>query len=232
MNRAVIKRTQTGYDKEGEHAVNTARVSRSIIIRLKDSRAFTLAEALIAVIIMLLVTGIVVAGIPAAVRAYNRVVTASNAEVLLSTTMSALRNELTLAKDIDIQAADNGYVSAVDGVKSGVKIIYYNPQTGAKSRLSKGDDDIMYERYAADEILIDSSELVAGSDAAKAYAESPVNFMSDEISDKDKNLHINYTSVSYNEKTGIVKFDGLSVSKDGNPTLAVIGTYSIRIIAE
>lgn len=218
-----IKRKLTTYD-----------AGSRLIYRLRDSRAFTLAEALIAVLIMLLVTGIVAAGIPAAARAYNRVVMASNAEVLLSTTMSALRNELALAKDIDIQ--DNSdYVAAKNGVKTGTRIIYYNPQTGAKSRITKGtggnSKDIMYERYAADGIIIDGSK--ATGDAATAYGAPPERFMSEEVSDKNKELHINYTDVSYNETTGIVVFTGLTVTdKNGDATPAVRDTYSIRIIAE
>ena len=57
-------------------------------------RGFTLAEALVTILILLLATAIVAAGLPAAVRAYHDVVDAANAEVLLSTTMTALREEL------------------------------------------------------------------------------------------------------------------------------------------
>ena len=57
-------------------------------------RGFTLAETLVTVLILLLATAIVAAGLPAAVRAYHDVVDAANAELLLSTTMTALREEL------------------------------------------------------------------------------------------------------------------------------------------
>lgn len=218
-----IKRSYNEYDGISE--------------RLRDSRGFTLAEALIATLIMLLVTVIVATGIPAASRAYDRVVMASNAEVLLSTTMSELRNELTLAKDIDIQDADGDYVVGTNGVKSGAGIIYYNPQTGTKSRITCNGRDIMYERYVADDLIIKESELESGSDAAKAYKDSkdkPVRFMSEAVSDRDKELHVQFTGVSYDENTGVVKFSGLSVTrKDGDTKLTEREDgYSIRIITE
>ena len=71
----------------------------------KNNRGgFTLAETLIAVLILLMVTGIVAAGIPAASNALNRAVDASHAQLLLSTTMTSLRNELGSARSIDIVA--------------------------------------------------------------------------------------------------------------------------------
>lgn len=71
----------------------------------KNNRGgFTLAETLIAVLILLMVTGIVAAGIPAASNALNRAVDASHAQLLLSTTMTSLRNELGSARSIDIDA--------------------------------------------------------------------------------------------------------------------------------
>ena len=56
--------------------------------KLHSSKAFTLAETLLAVLILLMVSTIVATGIPVARNAYEKVVLASNAEVLLSTTIS------------------------------------------------------------------------------------------------------------------------------------------------
>ena len=72
----------------------TEKRTDRIVNKLRQTAAFTLAEALVATIIMLLVTSIMVAGIPAAIRAYDKVVIASNAEVLMSTAMAELRNAL------------------------------------------------------------------------------------------------------------------------------------------
>lgn len=178
--------------------------------KIKNQAAFTLGEALVAVIILLLATSIVVAGIPAAIRAYDNVIVASNAEVLLSTTVSALRNELSTARDISA---------------SGTDISYYNQSTKTRSKIyiggaSSGPQDIMYQRYASTETSNDP------------------RLVSKEASDLNMELHVSYKSVTYSN--GLVKFTGLAVTrKDGNATPASIkkpngesgGELTIRVIS-
>ncbi len=104
--------------------------------KIRTRKGFTLAEMLIAVLIMLMVSGIVAAGIPAAKNAYEGVVIASNADILLSTTISALRNELGTARNIET-ASDK-------------TVTYFSSSRNAYSRLSvDAQDGIMLQRYAA-----------------------------------------------------------------------------------
>lgn len=93
----------------------------SMIRKFRCRAAFTLAEMLVAILIMLMVSGIVAAGIPSAQRAYEGTVTASNAEILLSTTISALKGKLSIA-------------SSVEQV-SETEISFYNPDTHSDSRI-------------------------------------------------------------------------------------------------
>jgi len=72
-----------------------------------DKKGFSLAELLLAIAIMLLATSIVVAGIPAAVSAYRKVVDVANANVLLTTTATCLRDELDMATDVKISKSGN-----------------------------------------------------------------------------------------------------------------------------
>ena len=72
-----------------------------------DKKGFSLAELLLAIAIMLLATSIVVAGIPAAVSAYRKVVDVANANVLLTTTATCLRDELDMATDAKISKSGN-----------------------------------------------------------------------------------------------------------------------------
>lgn len=111
----------------------------------RNSRAgFTLAETLMAVLIMLLVSGIVAAGIPAAKNAYEKVVLASNAEVMLTTAESALRDELGTAWN-------------VQPVSNSDSITYFSADTGMRSKLemvgdSDGQKDLTITEYqSADE---------------------------------------------------------------------------------
>lgn len=101
----------------------------------RNSRAgFTLAETLMAVLIMLLVSGIVAAGIPAAKNAYEKVVLASNAEVMLTTAESALRDELGTAWN-------------VEPVSSSDSITYFSADTGMRSMLAMVDGDLTITEY-------------------------------------------------------------------------------------
>ncbi len=102
----------------------------------QSNRGFTLAETLLAVLILLLVSGIVAAGIPAVKNAYEKVVLASNAEVLLSTTITTLRNELGMARGIETPD-DNS-------------VTYYHSDRGSESKIYKAAEEpgvIMFQRY-------------------------------------------------------------------------------------
>ena len=70
--------------------------------KLKRESGFTLAETLMAVLILLMVSAVVATGIPAAANAYNKAVDAANAHVLLSTMVTALRDELGMAKEVEV----------------------------------------------------------------------------------------------------------------------------------
>ena len=91
--------------------------------KLKNRSGFSLAETLLAVLILLLVSVIVANGIPAARNVYNNVIVGANAQVLLSTTVNALRNELGTARDVTV---------------SGTDVTYYKSAIRAYSKLSLG----------------------------------------------------------------------------------------------
>jgi len=70
--------------------------------KLRNNAGFSLAEMLLAMLILLLATGIVAGGIPAAANAYYKAVDGANAQILLSTTKTCLRDELALASEIKV----------------------------------------------------------------------------------------------------------------------------------
>ena len=191
--------------------------------KLHINYGFTLAETLLAVLILLMVSSIVAAGIPSASRAYEKVVLTSNAEVLLSTTVSMLRNELGTAMDVKA---------------NGSEITYYNTARGATSKISLGsvldtspvtepgtepgtepelgtDNTIVLFRYFGDYVYNSAAEKIAMSSS----------------SSRDKDLYVTYTSVRY--ANGIITFDGLSVNQvSGNQNLASLPDFSIRLLTE
>ncbi len=73
---------------------------KHIIERIKERRGFTLSETMITLLIILLVFGVIVAGIPVAVNAMRKIVDAANSQMLMSTTMIKLRDELGKAESV------------------------------------------------------------------------------------------------------------------------------------
>lgn len=66
----------------------------------KNKKGFTLAETLLVVLLILIVSGILASGIPTVIRVYHNITDASNAQALISTTMTELRDKIALATDI------------------------------------------------------------------------------------------------------------------------------------
>lgn len=187
--------------------------------KLHSIRAFTLAEMLLAILILLMVSAIVASGIPVARNAYERVVLASNADVLLSTTISTLRNELGTATEIKKQETVSGGAEAANTV-----LTYYNTARGNYSRIYVASGEkpvIMFQRYYNKDNLSTSS----------SYYTKTVPLISEKTSTGD--LYVTYTSVSYDEKTGLITFQGLAVNREsGTVDLATRDYLSIRVIAE
>ena len=99
----------------------------------KGRRGFSLAETMLAVLILLMVSVIVATGVPVAKNAYEKVVFGANAQVLLSTAVNALRDELGTAWDVEVKSNE---------------VTYCNSDTGAHSILKLNDkNNIVRQRY-------------------------------------------------------------------------------------
>ena len=180
------------------------KTSVKIAEKLKDRSAFTIAETLIAIIILMLVSTLVAAGIPSARRAYEGVVKAADAELLLSTTISTLRNELSTAKDINIESNT---------------IKYYNGATGAYSKISKntgdsGKGEIQYQKFATEEGLSEEASAV-------------VPLITQQASTED--LYVTYGSAVYAD--GIVTFSDIYVRDNSKKDVTGQDEIKIRIIS-
>ena len=98
--------------------------------RLLNKNGFSLGELLIAILILLLVTGIVAGGVPAAIRVYNKVTETANAQAYLTTTTTSLRDMLDTAKDVSVDTAN--------------KTITFIGQDGMKYVLTLSDTGMTY----------------------------------------------------------------------------------------
>ena len=98
---------------------------KSVFRKLIGKRGFTLAETMIAVLILLMVVSIVGAAIPTASSVYTKAVDTANAQVLLSTAMTVLRDELGNATEVDI-SSDKKTIQYRSGNNGRISKVFYS----------------------------------------------------------------------------------------------------------
>ncbi len=169
---------------------------RKLLKKSNCSAGFTLAETLVAVVILVLISA---AALPAAMNAYRNAVDAANAQVLLSTTVNALRSELSTAWNVSAE---------------GTTITYQSADTGDKSVISLGEDRIMLQEYSRDE----TPGWWGGAEKPTA---SPRPLVSDamrqETRNSDSHMSVTYgpDDVSISDDGMYVTITGLRVERDG-----------------
>ena len=186
---------------------------KRILQKLKRTSGFTLTETLAVVIILLLVSGVVAAGMPVAANAYTKVVDSGNAQVLFSTTMTALREELSTATEIETTTKDGK-----------ILLNYYrSARYGVLARLSNSDDGIMLGYYYKQKNDSDEYEYVSyGDDYVRPLVSTAAA----------TGLTVGYKAIEYDETNKLFTVKGLVVKK-GSQVLAgdeESGSYVIRIL--
>ncbi|MBQ9038395.1 MAG: type II secretion system protein [Oscillospiraceae bacterium] len=180
--------------------------------RLKSKSGFTLAETLLAVLILMLVSLIVANGMPTVRNVYNNVIVGANAQMLLSTSVTALRNELGTARDIV--------------VKNGTTVSYFNgnPNRQAYSKISlatSAPNKIVVDPYINS---LDKTTPLSGSKQRDLVSYAASN----------KDLYITYEKVEYDgtNDSDIIVFKNLEVKRinDSSSTLASLSELKIRLI--
>ncbi len=173
----------------------------------RKRRGFTLVETLLALLILVIMSGIVIMGIPVAFDTYTKAVDGSNAQVLLSTTTAELRNELGLAQDCRVEGGT----------------LYYQTAEGYWASLENGDDGIEKHIYLG---------LEPGENEAER---SPVLLVSKSAQTDALRVKFNENGISYSN--GVFTVSGLQVvrANDANVVLAGIGAnssgqYQVRAI--
>ena len=182
------------FDNRIDERARSSRAGK-MSLKLKSRRGFTLAETLLAVLILLLVSAIVATGMPAAMNAYNKIVLGANAKVMLSTAITALHDEIGTAWKVVKTAPESK------------ELVYFNASTGAKSRISLDTTD--HNAIQVQDYLSLSGDLIHDVD----YNKSTTRHL---VADSNAGMYVTYNEISFNAVTGIVTINGLKVCKKSN----------------
>ncbi len=187
--------------------------------KLKNNAGFSLAEMLMAVLILLMVSLIVATGMPAARNAYEKTVIGSNAQAMLSTAVSALRDELGTAWDVQV---------------SGTTVTYFKADTGTRATISndgvipEGKDASAYNSITIQDFV--EVDFIHDPDSEGKYKNGNIRAL---VPDSNTDLYVTYSSVSYTNN--IVKIGGLEVRRQKDSTntpLAKLDTdLEIRVLS-
>ena len=169
--------------------------------RLKNRKGFSLAETLMAVLILMLVSVIVATGAPAAKNAYYNVILGSNAQSLLTTTVAALRDKLGTAWNVSVGTDDE------------TTITYFNADNGAKSMLTVEDKVI----YVTDG---------AGSSVSQKYPLVPTAAASD-----GTYIIYDGVDASTLETKGVLLIENLRVYSSDETEITGVDELAIRILS-
>ncbi len=195
--------------------------------KLNQQNGFSLAEMLVAVLILLMVSAVVAGGVPAASNAYSKAVDAANAQVLLSTAATALRDELGTAKNVSV--TQNVSISDDKGT-----VRYYSADNGNYSELSVDISDgrpvILVTSYLGETVENSASGDSAGSGASDTLGAGTPTVQWELVSSAaiTKKLGLTYESVRLDN--GIITFTNLQVLKNSN-MLAELEQLEIRVIS-
>lgn len=167
--------------------------NKSTYVQGRALRGYSLTELLVTMTVLLLVSAIMAAGVPSALRAYTDVVDASNAQVLLATTVTRLRDELSMAnpdeRTMDIDGDKK--VSSFTSLETGYKVSF---APNNKGNLCKQEE---------------ASGPGASSDS------EPVKTLLIPTKNADigskVNLCVTYESIKYDESKGVFEVSGLKV---------------------
>lgn len=190
-------------------------------MKMKSQAGFSLAETLVAILILLLVSVIVANGVPVAQNAYEKVVVGANAKVLLSTTISALRDQLATARDVSVSTSN--------------EVTYFDADNGATSKIYRDTNtlkQIMIQEY------IDLSPVPDAAGKYSVLQTVPSRALVAMVKTNAGSLYATYDSVVMGSSTSstteqdTITFNKLAVYKGTDTTnaLASVDEFTIRFI--
>jgi ABC-type Na+ efflux pump permease subunit len=196
--------------------------------KLGKDCGMTVLETLISMFILMMVTVVVATGIPTAANAYSKVLDSANAQILLSTAMTKLRDELETADNIKVDGKAIDEMAEAEDELSGEKITYTTSSYGGS---------MIYRNQKSDHGHINAVRLweyIIGeaTDAAQDDAVSNnINRLLVSQKASNDNLYLTYDYITYKKGTNYITFEGLVVKKkDTDQTLAEPVDYSVKLL--
>jgi prepilin-type N-terminal cleavage/methylation domain-containing protein len=162
--------------------------------RIKSDRGFTMAELMLTMLILVMVAGVLTAGVSVASKAYRKVVESANAQLLYSTTLTALRTELGSAKAEITCSSDK-------------TVTYFSTETGYTAIVC-GSEGVVFKPYLQNNGNGTFSE--PKDDAEKALYSRPL--VSTAAAD---GLVVQYDSITYDGTKKLFTIQGLRVIRAG-----------------
>lgn len=179
----------------------------------KKKAGFTLVETLVSVVILILLSAVAAKGVSVAVDAYSRIVNSANAQLLLSTTISEIRDELSTGTDIVIDNNSIAYQSSKTGDESIIDKYVLN----AGDTSGYADGAIIITEYVNYGEEIDGSKIHAGAITRLLVSNEAAN----------KNLVCTYDDVDYTG--GVITINNLKVTRVGSTNvLAGLDKYMVK----
>lgn len=197
---------------------------RELVIKklVRNERGLTLVEMMVTLVILVLGSTILATGVPAAIDAYGKLVDSSNSQVLLSTVITRLRDELSMAQNWSVEKDS----SDPSGLRL-LEIRYWSGVTQGETVVALYKESVNGEPQSNDSnaVTFHENELLIGGEpfAKEAMA-----------SGKERaDLYITCTAMNLVGNKDVIMFKDLEVHKDGyESALASIETYAIRMFSD
>jgi len=184
-------------------------------LKAKRARAgFSLVEMLATLIVVGLVGMAVVAGVPAAQRAYEAAMDASNAQLMVSTATTRLRDVLAVADSATVQAGSDPLVE------------FTSFETGLKTTLKNTDEGLTLVEADPMNPSVKNEALIVPQAAGKG-AQDYLHVYIDTKGDDG--------GIQFDKNTGLFTIKGIYVTRSGDgadidKALAKVGPLSIRLL--
>lgn len=161
----------------------------------RAQRGYSLTELLVTLTVLMLVTAIMATAVPSALRAYAKVVDASNAQVLLATTATRLRDELSMANpDTSTMNLDGSNVmTSFTSLETGYQVTFFSDDMGDLCKREKA--------------------VGSGASNDSTAVETPLIPTKDERPGGTATLCATYDSITYSQSKGVFEVNNLRVVK-------------------